>query len=355
MPKLAYSPPNDAVIKALLGLGLKVDLFAPAQDFDVSQYGANVRAYTAHYSYRWLASNLISRRWRQYSIFSGTSEDPMAAVGVLSALYNKPSVTLSDEIRSGSYAGNRTRRWKQLCRWAMRRSRFQIVNDPVRLELLREYLSMRSTDSMIVYPGCFTDPPQPADRNDMRKKWNVRGKNLVVADSGVFYHEHSAVWLIEALINRSDINLVIQPLNTDPLSRYLLTKIQGADRIYLEPHRIEWRDAWSQMGAADIGVAVYRQTGPQFQNMGISSNRLCMFLAMGVPVIVSKQPSFEFVEKFNCGVMVENESEFTSAIDYIKPRIEQMKQNALICAAEYIDANGAYHTLVDKLSVTLGR
>ena len=354
MPKLAYSPPNEAIIQALLSLGLKVDVFAPAEEFDVSQYGAGVNAMPAYYRYKWLASNIISNRWRQYSIFSGTTEDPLSAVGLLSAVYNKPAVTLSDEIRSGSYSGNRTRRWKQLCRWGMRRSEFQIVNDPVRLDLLKDYLSMQSTDSMIVYPGCFRNPPPSADAVAMREKWNVKSNNIVVADSGVFYHEHSALWLIEALVQREDINLVIQPLNTDPLSRYLLTKIKGAERIYMEPSRIEWRDAWSQMGAVDIGVAVYRQSGPQFQNMGISSNRLCMFLAMGVPVIVSKQPSFEFVEKYDCGVMVENEQEFISAIDYIKPRLEKMKQNALKCTAEYIDTNSAYKTLVKKFEQTLG-
>ncbi len=348
MPKLAYSPPNEAIVQALLSLGLEIDIFAPGEQLDVSAYGDKVKAYPAHYGYKWLIQNCFLPKWRQYSIFSGTTEDPMAAVGLLSAIHRKPSVTLSDEIRSGSYSGNRTKRWKQLCCWAMRRSKLQIVNDSVRLELLKDYLGMTSVQSMMVLPGCFRSPPQAADKTVMRAKWNVKHDNLVVADSGVFYHEHSALWLIEALVSCSDINLVIQPLNTDPLSRFLLTKIQGAERIYMEPERIEWREAWSQMGAVDIGVAVYRQTGPQFQNMGISSNRLCMFLAMGVPVIVSRQPSFEFVEKYDCGVMVENEDEFIKAIDYIKPRLEEMKRNALKCSREYIDAKGAYRALTEN-------
>ena len=352
MPKLAYSPPNEAIIEALLELGLEVDVYAPAESFDVSNYGNKVKAYPAYYSYRWLIQNCFSLKWRKYSIFSGTTEDPMSAVGVLSALYRRPSVTLSDEIRSGSYTGNRTLKWKSLCRWAMRRSDFSIVNDEVRVNLLRDYIGT-SKDTM-VYPGCFRKPPASAARDVMREKWNVQGENLVIADSGVFYYEHSALWLIEALSRRDDINLVIQPLNTDPLARYLLTKINAAERIYMEPERIEWRHAWSQMGAVDIGVAVYRQDGPQFQKMGISSNRLCMFLAMGVPVIVSKQPSFEFVEHYDCGVMVSNEDEFISAIEYIQPRLAQMKENALRCTRDYINAQSAYVKLQEKLKMTLG-
>lgn len=354
MPKLAYSPPNEAIIEALLSLGAEVDVYAPAEQFDVSRYGNKVRAFPAYYRYRWLSQNCLLPKWRSYDLFSGTTEDPMAAVGLLSAIHRKPSVTLSDEIRSGSYAGNRNQRWKGLCKWAMKRSKFLIVNDRVRINLLSDYLDLKTTDSITVYPGCFRNPPAAADRDQMRRKWNIKGQNLAVADSGVFYYEHSALWLIEALLNRDDVNLVIQPLNTDPLSRYLLTKIKGADRIYMEPNRIEWRDAWSQMGAVDIGVAVYRQNGPQFQNMGISSNRLCMFLAMGVPVIASKQPSFEFLEKYDCGVMVENAREFIDAIDYIKPRLAQMRQNALNCTAEYIRAEPSYRALVENLRNTLG-
>lgn len=350
MPKLAYSPPNDAIIKGLLSLGAEVDVYAPDDGFDVSDYGAGVTAHSAQYGYKWLLGNAWQAKWRQYDIFSGTSEDPMVIVGALSAIHRKPSVTLADEIRTGSYSGSRSVRWKKLCQWAMRRSDLKIVNDKARISLLQDYIQSKDVSDYIVYPGCFNLPPEAADRKAMRKKWNVPDGHLVIADSGVFEYEHSALWLIEAVVNRSDLNLVLQPLRTSSLSLFLLTRIQGAERIYIEPERIEWRDAWAQMGAVDIGVAVYRQTGPQFQNMGISSNRLCMFLAMGIPVIASKQSSFEFLEDYDCGVLVENEAEFMAAIDYIKPRLDEMKQNAIQCTREYIDAPGKYNVLVERLA-----
>ena len=354
MAKLAGSPPNEAIINALTKLGCDIDLYAPEGVIDISMYENDLNVYPVEYGYRWLVKNAFLPKWQKYDLFSGTTEDPMAVVGMLSTIHRKKSVTLGDEIRSGSYAGNRTIRWKKLCRRGMRNSAFRIVNDQHRIELIKDYLSMPDDRDIIVYPGCFRHPPVAQEKETMKRKWGFNDDKLIIGDSGLFYYEHSATWLIEALVSRDDFNLVIQPLNTDPLSRYLLTKIQGADRIYMEPQRIEWRDAWSQMGAVDVGVAVYRQTGPQFQNMGISSNRLCMFLAMGVPVIVSKQPSFEFVEKFDCGVMVENEQEFINAIDYIKPRLEQMKLNALACTTEYIDTSSAYDSLVKKFRETLG-
>ena len=103
------------------------------------------------------------------------------------------------------------------------------------------------------------------------------------------------------------------------------------------------------MGGADIGVVIYLNQAPQFQNMGISSNRLCMFLAMGVPVIVSKQASFQFVEDYDCGVMVENSEEFSVAVDKIRANISVMKKNALLCAREYIATQNRYDDLLEHM------
>ena len=353
MPELAGSPPNEAIINSLTELGCDIDLYAPAGEINTSMYDTPINVFPVEYGKRWMLKNLFLPKWQKYDLFSGTTEDPMAVVGLLSTIHRKRSVTLGDEIRSGSYAGNRTVRWKNICQRGMRNSAFRIVNDRHRINLIKDYLNMPNDTNVIVYPGCFRNPPKAQPKETMKQKWGFTDDKLIIGDSGLFYYEHSALWLIEAVVNRDDFNLVIQPLNTDPLSRYLLTKIKGAQRIYMEPKRIDWRDAWSQMGAVDIGVAVYRHTGPQFQNMGISSNRLCMFLAMGVPVIVSKQPSFEFLEKYDCGVMVENEHEFIDAIDYIKPRLAQMKKNALHCTAQYIDTSSAYNNLVEKFRETL--
>jgi hypothetical protein len=70
--------------------------------------------------------------------------------------------------------------------------------------------------------------------------------------------------------------------------------------------------------------------------MGISSNRLCMFIAMGVPVICSRQESFRFVEDYRCGVMVGSYQEFLAAIQTIGHNLKAMRQNCRHCLQEYI-------------------
>jgi glycosyltransferase involved in cell wall biosynthesis len=345
IPELAYSPPNDAIVSALLGLGYKVDLFAPGGSFSVDQYGPNVGCGNVEYNNEWILKNLFSPRWRKYDLFSGTAEDPMAVVGALAFWNRRPSFTLADEIKSGSYYGNRPESWKKLCRWGMRRSRFTIVNDESRIQLQREYAGASLDHKIIVYPGCFRECPPPGDRIALRNSWRIPQDALTIAFSGGLSKYSGFPWMMKALDIKPEAYLLLQAVNTDPL----LEQARSRDRIYIEPRRLGWRESWASMAAVDIGVAVYHHDGPQFQNMGISSNRICMFLSMGVPVIVSRQPSFEFLEKYDCGVLVGNEEEFIKAVGYIQSRLPQMKENAKKCAREYIDAEGKYRQLVESL------
>ena len=344
LPELQGSPPNDALARAFQNLGFSVDWFAPV---DPRQGNA------VEFGYRWIIRNLFSPRWRKYSAFVCTSEDPVVVAGLLSVVWRKPLIFLADEIRTEGYLGPRSKFWKKLCRWCMRRAGLTIVNDVSRLELQREYASLTDRHSMRVYPGCFVEVPSSTPRSEQRKRWNIDSEGTVLGFSGLCSLEHGADWALGSLEQRGNLTLLIQPLGMRKFDRYLLENHRYADQILLQEKRLSWQDAWSSMGGVDVGVSIYHQRAAQFQNMGTSSNRLCMFLAMGVPVIVSKQPSFEFIEEFNCGFMVSNADEFSAALDKILADLEQMKINALRCAREYIKAESRFAEIVDELQSLL--
>jgi hypothetical protein len=125
-------------------------------------------------------------------------------------------------------------------------------------------------------------------------------------------------------------------LGVDPLALFLLENIPSIDRVFLQRDRLSWNEAWRSAVGFDIGMAIYTNQAPQFQKMGISSNRLCMFIAMGVPVICSKQESFAFVSNYECGVVVSDYTEFLEAISYISSNLTQMRENCRRCFHDYI-------------------
>ena len=338
IPELLHSPPNEAIIHALLSCGHEVHVFSPGRLKSSTAYGPGVITHSAEYSVRWLIRNLIRRFWTSFSCFSGTSEDPLGVVGLLSAVYRRPSFLLVDEIKAGSYRGNSSVRWKSLCRWAMRRARFNIVNDTSRIQLLRDYAQLPPAAEILVYPGCFHEPPQPSSmlRSELRRQWGMPEDALIVAASGGFNLTAGADWLVQALREEPSLNAVIQPLGVEPLSLFLLKQLGLGSRLYLQEDRLSWQEAWRSAVGFDIGLAIYANQAPQFQHMGISSNRLCMFIAMGVPVICSRQESFRFVEDYRCGVMVDSYQEFLAAIQTIGHNLEAMRENCRNCLEQYI-------------------
>jgi hypothetical protein len=163
-------------------------------------------------------------------------------------------------------------------------------------------------------------------------------------------------WMLAAMDAREDLHVVAHLVNVDPLTRVLLERTRGSERLHVEDRRAlrrTWREAWASITVADLGIVVYHQGAPHFQQMGLCSNRLCMFLAMGVPVIASRQPSFEFLEKYDCGLLVESEEQFIQAIESIGERLPEMRRNAFRCAREYIDAPGRYGWLRETLREVL--
>jgi glycosyltransferase involved in cell wall biosynthesis len=347
--ELAGSPQNEALISTYLDLGYEVELFTPGGSCDVSYYGSRVVCRPVEYGRRWLFRNALLPFWRRYSLFSGTSEDPLAVVGVLSIIHRRSAIALVDEIRSGSYRGNARESWKRLCRLGMRRAGLNIVNDTSRIGLLKNYAGLPDRKKIIVYPSGYRCPPPAVDRETQRQLWGVPEDALVVGASGNFNLHLGADWVIDSLKVPGRFG-VIQAVGMDSLSIFLLKRLGMCCPMHVQEEFLDWRTAWAQSAAMDVGAVIYRSPAPQFQNMGTSSNRLCMFLAMGVPVVASRQDSFRFLEEFDCGILVDDVEGFSVAVDKIRDRLAEMRLNASRCYREYVAAPRRYAALRHEIA-----
>ena len=352
--ELADSPQNEALISAYLELGYNVDVFAPGNDCDISAYGPGVTRRPVEYGRKWLLRNAALPFWRRYSLFSGTSEDPLAVIGILSSIHRRPAIALVDEIKSGAYRGNARESWKRLCRHGMRAAELNIVNETSRIELLKAYAGFRENKKIIVYPSAYRRPPPPVDRRSQRQIWGVPEDALVVGASGNFNLELGADWVIDSLKVPGRFG-VIQAVEIDSFVFFLLRRLEMSSPMFVQEERLDWRTAWAQSSAIDVGAVIYKNPAPQFQNMGTSSNRLCMFLAMGVPVIASRQDSFRFLEEFGCGILVDDAEGFSLAVDKIGDRLAEMRSNALCCYKDYVTAPERYAALREEIAGLIAR
>jgi glycosyltransferase involved in cell wall biosynthesis len=345
---MADSPENDQYVGALLELGFGVTVFAPSGTF-ARAWGSHVDTADAKYGFRWIAENALSPRWRRFALVSASTEDPVGPAGVIATVHRRPLVVLATEICSGSYRGDRTERWKSLCRRSMRRARLTVVNDASRVALQRDYAGLDRSREILVVPNSFRAAPPPAVRAEVRARLGIPADAFVLGFSGVVHEGLGVSWALEALDAMPDLHLHVKTRTVSSTLKLLFARDRHADRIHLDDRNIPAREAWAEAVALDVGMAVYLQDAPQFQNMGTSSNRLCMFLAMGIPVIVSRQPSFDFLDRSGAGVQVANSAEFVRAIDFVRSRRDSMSDAALRCATEHVRAAESNVALVGAL------
>lgn len=351
---LFASPPNDALIRALLGLGFEVDVYATTpldKLVNTERYGPGVRTALFEYGKRWWLKNAVPWKWRPYDLLSGTTEDPIGVTGPLAAMARRPLVVLADEIYSGSYRGDRSERWKRLCRWGMRRAKLTIVNEVERIALQREYAGLAPSAPVLVYPGCYQFPPVPASRDALREQYNIPRDSCVLVSSGAFTSVTGAEWMVRAMRHMpSEVYLWLQPSQQSAVVSMLLDELGDSHRIRFARGWLRMEEAWASMAAADIGLALYHHDGPQFLHMGIASTKLCMYLQMGLPVIVRHQSSFEFLREHDCGVFVESENDLPRAVEKIRGNYDAMSRNARGAIAQHGRMDERFRELTEALA-----
>jgi glycosyltransferase involved in cell wall biosynthesis len=326
-------PFEDGIIRALLDANFAVDLFAPEGELPQTIYPDSVRRLAIEYRRRWLQSHLNPLRWRTYDLFLGTTDLPMAFAGVAAQLARRPLVTAADEIFVGGYEGSATGAWKTLARRAMHRATFTILTDLCRIPLQREYANLPGNHEYFAIPSCYSFPYTGRSREAARASLGIAPDDFVVSFTGTFTENNGAHWVVRLLDAMPDVRVLIQPGgHTNPVLDALLARDR---RVIHLPERAGWMESMELTVAADVGLVFYLSPKPQFQFMGVSSQKLCTYLWLDIPVIATRQPSFEFVERFRCGELIDGDSELAAAVARVRANRGAYETRRAI--AEYID------------------
>lgn len=329
-------PFDDGILRALLAAGFEVDLFAPEGELPQTLYPPTVRRRSVEYRRRWLQRHMRRRLWREYDLFLGTADLPMAFAGVLAKLAGRPSVVACDEIYIGGYEGMATAYWKPLTQWAMRRAAFTIITDPVRIPLQRAYASLAAGHEFVTYPSGYAFPYAGHTRDEARAAIGAAEGELILSATGAFTHANGCDWIVRFIgadPSRA-VRALIQTGGTpEPVLDALLASLPRA--IYL-PARLPWIESMEVTVGADLAAVLYLSQKPEFQAMGVSSQKLCTALWLGIPVVATRQPSFAFIEERRCGLLVDGEREFPAAVERIRSERDELAANALRTFREFV-------------------
>ncbi|HXX80592.1 MAG TPA: hypothetical protein VEI46_03535 [Thermodesulfovibrionales bacterium] len=342
-------PLDDGVIHALLKADFVVDLFVPGDVTQQTIYPFDVNLVQVDYRVSWLWQHMNPRRWRRYHLFLGTCDLPMAFAGILAWSSMRPVVTVCDEIYA-ERQGPAVRYWKFLSRLGMRRSKFTVIPDLCRTKLQRDYARLDERHLFVPYPCSFPSPIESVTAQSVRQTLGIGEQEFVVSLIGGFHHFSGAPEAIR-LLDKEDIDicLMIQTGGVpEMVTHELLKKLALNYRVCYLPERVGWREAAEIASAGDIGLVFYNSPLLDDQTVGLSSQKLCTFLFLGKPVVASSQASFEFIEQFQCGVLIKKESDLLGAINRIRNNYAAYAGNAVRCVEEYIQPMQKLNALSDK-------
>ena len=345
-------PLDDVIIHGLMEAGFgEIHLFAPDGPVRDEAYSDLVKVRPVEYRSRWLRQTLLKNQWREFALFLGACNLPMAFAGAIAFRARRPIVTICDEIFTGrlSPAG---KHWEILAKLAMRRSTSTVITDLVRCDLQRSYAGLTADHQFVETPCCYASHYSGATKTEIRQRLAIPYDAFVITLAGGARDYSGVPELVELMGKRlPDLHFLVQTAGTPGQSLDAFFSLcQSAFPLHYFPERLSFMDALEITNAGDIGFVVYRQMAPQFQNMGVSSNKLCCHLFLGQPVIALKQPSFQFIESYQCGVLIESAAEIVEALERLRNNYDVFSQNALRCVQEYIQPEQRVQTLAKHFS-----
>jgi hypothetical protein len=314
-------PFDDGIARALDAAGYDLDVYAPPQ---------------IAFRRSWLTGELFRPKWRRYDLFLGNPDLGTAFAAALARAAFRPFVNAVEEVYVGGYEGEARSYWKRIARAAARQARFTIITDLCRAELQREYAGLPRTHRFVPYPSCYPDPYAGPTRGEARAMLGLDAAELIVSVTGALTESNGVHWLFGAL-DAFDGCLLIQPGNRpDAVLESLVRRLERERRAVYLPERLGWREAAERTMAADVSAVFYLSPKPQFQRMGVSSQKLGMSLWLGIPVIATRQPSFEFIREFGCGELIGGPEELPAAIERIRGDHARYAAGARRAVDEYI-------------------
>ncbi|WP_148624607.1 glycosyltransferase [Aliarcobacter cryaerophilus] len=171
--------------------------------------------------------------------------------------------------------------------------------------------------------------------NHFREQFGIKDSSIIVLYQGGLSSGRGVKLLLECFKQRVDNKIVIVFMGFGELEEEIKNSSKVKNNIFFHP-AVSPDVLLEYTSSADLGIHMIQNTC--LNHFYCMPNKIFEYAMVGLPVIVSNMKEMrELVEKYNMGIIVEDESikSINDAINKIVClNIEEMKQNARICAEE---------------------
>ena len=346
---LAYRRPWDLPIAGLVERGLRRIGFTPV---------------VTVVELAWLFVRSLSRIATAYrgsppSFILGIDTIGSMLAAVMGALTHRPYAYLSLELPARGRGLVLPAFLHRLEAAAVRRACFVVIQDTDRLTTLTDYLGV-DLPSPILLPN--------APRGSVGRV--AKGMNLLRERLGIPPHEFPTLVLQAGMIEDSTYSFELaaafagvgsgcalvlhERVRRNRLDPYLRTLSRAnSQNLFLSLDPVDIDEVDAVFASAAVGLAFYRDLGPNFGQIAMASGKLAYYMKHGVPIIANDLPSLaRFVADHHVGVIVKSPpdtEDLARALDIINQNYDAFSRNARRAFVELFDFDRKSEAVIERI------
>jgi glycosyltransferase involved in cell wall biosynthesis len=129
-----------------------------------------------------------------------------------------------------------------------------------------------------------------------------------------------------------------------------IRKLTKSNKVYLSLAQLDWQKMPDLLSSADIGLVFYQNLGPNFYEIGHSSNKLVQYTQVGLPTITSDFPSLrEVINKYQCGECGNGPEDIEHLAEIIFDDYERYRTNAFSCYENEYNFSKYFKKVVERI------
>lgn len=263
-----------------------------------------------------------------------------------------PTVYYSLELHLAGEDGQiRSYLLKYLERLAHRRAAWTIVQDRERAAHLADNNWVRSGD-FVLLPVAAQGAGTVEKSDLLQGRLGIPDDKLVVLSAGGIAHWSLCVELARvAQLWPDNWVLVIHGYVPDPSYLGELQPLVDHDRVFLSTDLVPYEELDALIGSAHIGIALYKDLGPNFQHIALSSGKLAQYLKVGLPVVATDFPDVRrLMTTEKCGVAISSPEEVRSAIGTILSDMDNYRLAAYSSYEKHYNMRTHFHAVLERLN-----
>ncbi len=211
-------------------------------------------------------------------------------------------------------------------------------------------------DRLLFLPNATSSPEKYDKSTYFYDKLNISRDRHIILHSGGLGDWFCCKDLAKNALGWDPTNVLVfhTSLKTAEDEYYLDMKenVASSENIFFSTQPVDSSMLDELVGSAYIGIATYSVDvlGYRALYMGLAAGKIGNYLKCGVPVIATRLPSLDYIENYECGILVDDLCEIEDAISKIGEKYESYSKNAHKCYQELWESSRYLKRINDKIS-----